>query len=134
VRETINIEQLVRCDSDGLPSNLFGVGVQINAERTALHSGIFIRYNGQGLFFHYTGKGIFLTETADNEWLLFNAFNGITPFIPSVLAYFKRIKRVSKPRYFQFYTGALYDSNGEFNDPAKLPEYMTCVGLLLGCD
>lgn len=129
--ETINIEKLKRCDSDELPLNLMGIAIHVNPERNRLHSGIFIRYNGQGYFFHYTGEGIFLSPSLENDWLLFNEFTGITPFIPSVFAFFNRVKRNSKPRYFQFYAGALYDSTGKLKDLNGLPEYMTCVGFCL---
>lgn len=127
----LKITNLNKCNEKGLSDNLLGIAVQFNFEKRILHSGIFIRYNGEGHFFHYTGRGIFLTEVTDDELLLFEEFTKVKAYIPSILAFFKRVKRTSKPKYCYFYAGALYDQDGKLKQAHVIPEYLTCVGFCL---
>jgi hypothetical protein len=129
-----NLNDLIRCDSDDLPENLLGVAIRINnPERNRPHSGIFIRYNSQSYIFHFTGDGqkIYLTPVIDNDWFFFKTLTNIKYFIPSIFAHFRRIRLKSKPEYFFFYGGGLFDSNGNYQDYEGMPNYMTCVGFCL---
>lgn len=128
-----DLENLIRCDSDDLPDNLLGVAIRINPERDQPHSGVFIRYNRKNYIFHFTGEGqkVFLSETVDNDWFFFKTLSNIKFFIPSVFAHFRRIKRMSKPEYFYFYGGGLFDHDGKYQDDDGMPNYMTCVGFCL---
>lgn len=129
-----DLDNLIRCDSDELPENLLGVAIRLNSpERNRPHSGIFIRYNGQSYIFHFTGEGqkIYLTPVIDNDWFFFKTLTGIKYFIPSIYAHFRRIRLRSKPEYFFFYGGGVFDANGDYQDLEGLPNYMTCVGFCL---
>jgi len=128
-----NLENLIRCDSENLPEHLLGIAFRINRERNQYHSGIFIRYDRQNYIFHFTGEGqkVFLDPPIENDWFFFKTMNNVKFFIPSVFAHFRRIKRMSKPDYFYFYGGGLFDQNGNYQDNKGMPNYMTCVGFCL---
>ena len=128
-----NLDNLIRCDSDNLPDHLLGVAIRINPERNQPHSGIFIRYDRRNYIFHFTGEGekVFLHTPIDNDWCFFKTLTNVKFFIPSVYAHFRRIKKRSKPDYFYFYGGGIFDQNGDYNDDDGLPNYMTCVGFCL---
>lgn|GEM_PF-3539028 len=129
-----DLTKLIRCDSDDLPENLLGLAIRLeNPGKNNPHSAIFIRYNSQNYLFHFTGNGqkVYLTTAINNDWFLFKALTNVNFFIPSIFAHFRRIKTKSKPAYFYFYGGGLFDSNGDYVDNEGLPNYMTCVGFCL---
>lgn len=128
-----DLENLIRCDADDLPDHLLGVAIRINPERDQQHSGIFIRYDSKNYIFHFTGEGqkVFLSEPIENDWFFFKTLNNVKFLIPSVFAHFRRIKRMSKPDYFYFYGGGMFDQEGKYQDYNGMPNYMTCVGFCL---
>jgi hypothetical protein len=97
----------------------------------SLHSGIFIKYNGVRQFFHFLGDAIRLTPVGDGDLIYFKELRDIQIFIPAILAYFRKIKANSKPKYAYYYTGAIYGPDGKLKDETGFPEYFTCVGFCL---
>lgn len=131
----LDTSTLTRCDSDNLPDQLFGIAVHINQERdkNKMHSGIFIRYNRQNYIFHFTGEDrkVYLDLAKPDDWFFFKTIPNTNFFVGSIFAQLRRIRINSNPKYFFFYSGGVFNINGEYLDPSNLPMYMTCVGFCL---
>lgn len=125
------LEQIVDCSEQG-NEQIVGAAVSINREGTVKHAALFVRFNEENRIFHYTGDKVLLDDADTVNHHYYKGLLFILPeLIPAFVAQCELIEQKAQPAYGYFYSGSLYDEHGDFIDPGKLPQIMTCVGFSL---
>jgi hypothetical protein len=119
------------CHSDDI-EDIVGAAVSINRNGEVKHAALFIRFNEENKVFHYTGEKVLFEDADAVNHHYYKGLLFILPeLIPAFMAQCELISERAQPVYGFFYSGSLYDDQGDFIDPGGFPQSMTCVGFCL---
>lgn len=106
------------------------IGNLIDQDNYAHHSALVIKYKEEVFQFEFTGTIIKFQRHSDNFYQK-NTYVIHEGEIPAFISYCNTIRRNSNPRFGLFYSGSLYDDNGDYIGGQPFGERMTCVGFCL---
>lgn len=113
-----------------LPENFVSAAVLLDDNNNPTHAGIIVNYQNTAHLLHYTGSEVLLENV--NTICYYNPFSFIKKgLVKSFLAHCSVVRKEARPHYGYFYCGSNYDSEGNFQSPGDMPEYMTCVGFCI---
>lgn len=128
-------EDIKSLDSEDSES-IVAAAVCINKKDDVHHAALYIRFNDESRVFHYTGKVVLLEDAdvllGESSRYYYKTLLFIRPeLIPAFITQCELISEKAQPIYGYFYSGSLYDGEGNFIDPGAFPQSMTCVGFCL---
>lgn len=126
------LQEILANDHVDFPQAIVGAAVVLDEHGFPGHAGIVVIENDTRKLFHYTGTHVELVNIDTYAHCYFKSLYFVkSALIPSFLSYCEIVLVEARPQYGFFYSGSLYDMEGNFKAPGDFPEYMTCVGFCL---
>lgn len=132
INEKIIEQELKRFDLHNVDEEVFGIGIHLDDNGRAQHSGLVLCYEGEKLFFHFTGEVELLDVTKDQVVLYFRKLELFpVDYFSYIRAHFDLLVDSIHPKYGYVFTDSFYEESIYVSDIKHLPDFCTCVGFCI---